>query len=313
MRGEPNTSRSTGVRTFTPDCNTPKPYVIYHSPCPDGFGAAYAAWRYFGDEARYIGLNYSDAAPELRAGADVYMLDFSFSAAIIEELATRHPKVVVVDHHKGSNVELQKVTAPNVEIVFDNDHSGAYLAWKYFHPEASMPVLIPYIEDGDLYTWKLYQSRQINEALRTYPMSFDVWHDLMTGESLGALAREGYGIRRYIESRMLSLCNDARAANIGGHIVPVVNAPYFLASELGNYLVNKYPKAPFAATYRDRGDGRRDWSLRSLDDRLDVNAVAREIGIGGGHRNAAGMSEQWHRQHVNFVPLTRPEKDELWG
>ena len=26
-------------------------YVIYHADCPDGFGAAYAAWKCFGAEA----------------------------------------------------------------------------------------------------------------------------------------------------------------------------------------------------------------------------------------------------------------------
>ena len=27
--------------------------VFYHAHCLDGFGAAYAAWRYFGDQASY--------------------------------------------------------------------------------------------------------------------------------------------------------------------------------------------------------------------------------------------------------------------
>ena len=28
--------------------------VIYHDQCRDGFGAAYAAWKKFGDDASYI-------------------------------------------------------------------------------------------------------------------------------------------------------------------------------------------------------------------------------------------------------------------
>jgi len=28
--------------------------IIYHADCPDGFGAAYAAWKKFGDKASYL-------------------------------------------------------------------------------------------------------------------------------------------------------------------------------------------------------------------------------------------------------------------
>lgn len=48
-----------------------------------------------------------------------------------------------------------------------------------------------------------------------------------------------------------------------------------------------FPDAPFSASYCDRGDGKRSYSLRSLGD-FDVSAVARMFG-GGGHRNAAGF------------------------
>ena len=37
-------------------------------------------------------------------------------------------------------------------------------------------------------------------------------------------------------------------------------------------------------------NGKREWSLRSDDSRLDVSLVAQQYG-GGGHRNAAGFSE----------------------
>ena len=32
--------------------------VIYHAPCPDGFAAAYAAWRKFGDNASYLSAGH---------------------------------------------------------------------------------------------------------------------------------------------------------------------------------------------------------------------------------------------------------------
>jgi hypothetical protein len=38
--------------------------VIYHADCRDGFGAAYAAWKKFGDNASYIPWRDHAVAPE---------------------------------------------------------------------------------------------------------------------------------------------------------------------------------------------------------------------------------------------------------
>ena len=34
--------------------------VIYHGRCRDGFAAAYAAWKKFGDKASYLPFLYTD-------------------------------------------------------------------------------------------------------------------------------------------------------------------------------------------------------------------------------------------------------------
>jgi len=34
--------------------------VLYHANCLDGFGAAYAAWKKFGDTADYIPVQYGE-------------------------------------------------------------------------------------------------------------------------------------------------------------------------------------------------------------------------------------------------------------
>lgn len=44
-----------------PNKNDPSPLVLYHGRnCPDGFGAALAAWLYYGDSAEYLGLDHGD-------------------------------------------------------------------------------------------------------------------------------------------------------------------------------------------------------------------------------------------------------------
>ena len=70
--------------------------------------------------------------------------------------------------------------------------------------------------------------------------------------------------------------------------VPMVNATT-LISEIGHALLIAYPKAPFVVMYQDI-PGKRVFSLRSEDSRMDVSEVAKARG-GGGHRNAAGYSE----------------------
>ena len=41
--------------------NDARPYILYHGRrCADGFGAALAAWLYFGDKAEYRGLDHGE-------------------------------------------------------------------------------------------------------------------------------------------------------------------------------------------------------------------------------------------------------------
>jgi hypothetical protein len=41
--------------------------VIYHANCIDGFTAAWAAWRKFGDDTEYVPASYGDAPPDVAA------------------------------------------------------------------------------------------------------------------------------------------------------------------------------------------------------------------------------------------------------
>jgi len=59
-----------------------KTFVLYHSPCYDGFGAAYAAWRSLGDTAEYIPVSHGNPPPDLPKGSHVYIIDFSYSTLI---------------------------------------------------------------------------------------------------------------------------------------------------------------------------------------------------------------------------------------
>ncbi|MGH9391689.1 MAG: DHHA1 domain-containing protein, partial [Vicinamibacteria bacterium] len=129
---------------------------------------------------------------------------------------------------------------------------------------------------------QLPRSREVFAGLSSYPMDFEVWSAL----EVETLAEEGTILLRYQKELVGLVCSSARMETLAGYRVPVVNAP-LLGSEVGEELLKRFPEAPFVAIYFDRGDGKRQWSLRSRED-FDVSVVAR-LFQNGGHRQAAGF------------------------
>ena len=52
------------------------------------------------------------------------------------------------------------------------NRSGDHMPWDYFHPAEPLPDLIAYIEDKDLWRFRLEPSKGFTAALRSYPMYF---------------------------------------------------------------------------------------------------------------------------------------------
>lgn len=258
-------------------------YILYHSPCHDGFGAAYAAWKKFKNEAIYVPVNYGRDLPELPNATEVYILDFSYPKEVLIPLSEKC-KVVVLDHHKTAEAQLSGLPFAQ----FDMKRSGAGMAWDYFHPTISRPWLINYIEDRDLWKHSLPHTHQINSAIGSYPLDFAVW-DTLTEERV---LSEGIAISRFKEILTDEMVRHHRLVNFLEYKdIPVVNASGSLVSDVGEALRQKYPKAPFVAVYYDMKGGGRKWSLRSSDSSEDVSQVAGRFG-GGGHRNASGFIEK---------------------
>jgi oligoribonuclease NrnB/cAMP/cGMP phosphodiesterase (DHH superfamily) len=257
-------------------------YVIYHSACYDGWGAAWVAQKCMPDAVLLPGL-HGNPIPEVPDGALVYMIDISYPREQMEALAQR-VSLRVLDHHKTAQAALEGF--PNT--VFDMAKSGAMLAWEEFFPGRPAPKLIDYIQDQDLWTWKMPDSEAICSYIRSYPRTVDAWD--FVSESLIRHYTDcvgmGLAIMRSEAQRVEEMCEQTQWYWIDGYYVPVANATTQF-SAVGNALCKKHPKAAFAAYYMDRGDGQRQWGLRSIGD-FDVSAVAKCYG-GGGHKNAAGF------------------------
>jgi hypothetical protein len=271
-----------------------QPFVLYHANCADGFGAAWAAWKQLGDAANYLPVRHGNPPPEIPVGASVYILDFCYARDVIVNLHARSRRLTVIDHHRTAEQELQGLDYA----IFDNDKSGAVLAWEYFNTDLPVPALLRYVMDRDLWLYQLPRSREVFAALCSYPMDFRVWSTL----DVERLADEGAPILRYQQQQVAALCSQARFDNVAGFDVPVVNAPVF-GSEVGEELLKRYRDAPFAVVYFDRSDGIRQWSLRSRED-FDVSQIAKQY-QNGGHRQAAGFETQLNK---DFVPKPKRKK-----
>ncbi|MBC8737338.1 hypothetical protein F6X40_11040 [Paraburkholderia sp. UCT31] len=151
-----------------------KVLVIYHAGrCIDGFTAAWAAWLKFRDCAEYVAANYDDAPPDV-TGREVYILDFSYSAAVLHAMGAVATSLVVLDHHKGAEEAVRSIAGGH----YDAHRSGARLAWDHFHGVgARRPVLIDLVEDEDLYLFKDTRTRAVMARLRAGEHTFERWSD----------------------------------------------------------------------------------------------------------------------------------------
>jgi len=270
-------------------------FVIYHANCPDGFAAAFVASLYFGEDREktgpvsFVPASYGNAVPVMPDGADVFILDFSYSREVLLELS-RRCTVRVLDHHATAQKALEGLAFAT----FDMTKSGAVLTWEYFWPTEPVPPLLLYVQDRDLWQWKLPNSKAINAGLwRGTPREFSCWKDLLYLWDRGVttaqerLIQAGEAIAFSDDLMVRNLCRAPVWLRILCYTVPAVNSAV-LQSEIGHELLQQYPLAPFAAVWWVLEDGRPTFSLRGREGEVDVSAIAKEFG-GGGHKAAAGF------------------------
>ncbi|MDJ0788208.1 MAG: hypothetical protein QNK05_15475 [Myxococcota bacterium] len=280
-------------------------YCIFHAGCPDGFGAAWAVWKAWGEQARYIPRGHDDP---LRAkdfeGGLVAFVDIAPPPRSLARLGESAAHLVVLDHHVTSrdrtlarSDEVRALEEEGHLLHFDLGHSGAVLAWQHFHPDVPTPKLLQYVEDQDLWTWKLPMTREVNAAISATPRTFDDW-DRLAAASVDELAAEGAPIVRSWKIEVERALQGAHPIQVGGHRIEAVNARE-LRSLIGHELATRARHGvPVGAVYRLTGR-RVDVSIYSVDD-YDVGALATKEG-GGGHRSAAGFSvtiEDWLERFV---------------
>lgn len=270
------------------------PLVLYHDNCPDGFTAAWAAWKkMFAVQAEYRGINYSDPVPPDVDGKDVFLVDFSFSLERMHELTSRAASVTVYDHHKTALAD--SLHWKTHRTVFDMDRSGAGITWDELH-DAQRPKLIDYVEDRDLWRWALPESRIVSEYIFSVKRTFENWDKLADEieSNFEKIVDRGMILLENKRVRVATVCRNARMLNFNGVMIPMVNSSWDM-SEIGEYLCQQFPDAPCGGYYFDRKD-KRQWGFRSRGE-FDVSALCKRYG-GGGHKAAAGFESE-----IGWLPL----------
>ncbi|MDA8596876.1 DHHA1 domain-containing protein [Candidatus Pacebacteria bacterium] len=266
--------------------------IIYHGNCRDGFGAAYAAWKKFGDTASYLPVTDRKNPPEGLTEKDIFILDYSYDQPTLEHLAEANKSVKVIDHHISAKSAVEAFP----QNIFDNDHSGAYLAWQYFHPDTAVPELLLQVEDHDLWKFEMPDNREFNTALGLYPMTFTAWDimvkQLQSPEERAGFIVKGKFIAKFEDKLVRNILDYKERVIFEGHEVWAINAERTYRSILGNRLAGfnlQEDKTPIGIVYYRYG-GAVHISLRSHGD-TDVSAIAQKYG-GGGHKNAASFRVQ---------------------
>jgi len=282
----------------------------FHGPgCLDGFSAAWVVREAFGEnDVEFRACEYNQPPPRHEEFRDrkVYIVDFSYNYKTLFEIGMAAEKLIVLDHHSGREKELDTLEGDfhamgqkNVKIIYDQTRSGATLTWRHFFPMTTMPDLLKYVEDYDLHTKRYAETFAINAALASYPYDFAVWDKIfkhnwvMEGPGYGPypLQIEGEAILRKTRADILDvIARTKRWMTIGGHHIPVCNAPYALRNAVCTELYLSH-NVSFAAVYWDTPEGRK-FSLRSSrEGGVNVDELARSYNTGGGgHVHAAGLT-----------------------
>lgn len=267
-------------------------YVLYHGGCNDGMASATVAYYKFGKNATYKAVQYNQPLKldiaTLNKSDEVYVLDFSYPAEILDKINELVGKLIVLDHHKTAAETLKG----KPYAAFDMEKSGAGMTWDYFYTNTPRPTLINLVEDRDLWLFKHEDSVPLNEYIKAAGImsNFSEWLRLLLDEDhilkcidvgRNTLLRfKQIKLTRFLES------NKYVIKRIDDRNVALYNAVDDI-SDTADILYRNLP-IDYVISYFFTTTGDLSLSFRSgASSDVDVSLIAKSYG-GGGHRNASG-------------------------
>lgn len=289
--------------------------VIYHDPCSDGFGSAFIVWYYYKNnyfdklkEIMFVpttflkkdGVLDDDYLAQMK-DKNILMCDFSFPYAQLINLITVSKSFMILDHHKTAEADLKNI--PTDLKIFDMSRSGVGITWDYFYPETPIPKFLAYIQDRDIWTYKLPKTSEFITFFYEQEFNFEQWEKYLLEENVDLAIHTGTAWIEYqkilIDKIIKRTTYVIQEINNKYAIVLYCNSPE-LKSDIGNKVFNKYPIGDFSAIWDyNLYKNQTSYSLRSTNDRFDVSAIAKIFG-GGGHRNASGLMVEGMTGYLPF-------------
>jgi oligoribonuclease NrnB/cAMP/cGMP phosphodiesterase (DHH superfamily) len=278
--------------------------VIYHHPCVDGYSSAFVAFKHIGSKLILMpkGFNSSPTNLELVKNKNVLMVDIVTSD--FQEIKKVAKNLIILDHHKTNQAALKDIPYA----YFDMHKSGVGLAWEYFTYDEKMPLFLECIQDRDLWTWTIADSRifcdGLYELIDINDKTFKLLNSLFNyrlpkfkevydfGEKLNEIKQRKLEMIAKEDRNKYEVTVDEKKYN-----VYIYNQLGNIVSDLGNYAVEKFDCDFVIIWNYNHDDENYRYSLRSKDSKTDVSEICKFFG-GGGHRNAAGMGSVKHPKEL---------------
>lgn len=299
---------------------TPLVLIIQHANCNDGAVAGVVARRHYANqglslvnlEAHYSAEIFRDMANhDLTHVTHLVIVDYSFKLPDFQSLLESLPSlqhVIWLDHHaEDMNRQYQplcKARGVHYEGVYDRDRSGASIAWDYFNPNETRPLIIGLVEDRDLWRNRITKSFAFAKGLTalghdSLERDMVIW-DMLDGDSQEVLlkinslvaggetilnmaktiAAKYHGEGSEVESTLIMVSHRQ------DQMILVVSESREMFSDVANMILDKRPGLAVVMNVLRRG-GLYHLEFRSRKGEFDVADLAKQFG-GGGHQSASG-------------------------
>ena len=134
-------------------------YFGYHQNCPDGKTTEVICKMFAETSGNVVktfpcvGNNISEPIENFKDKI-VAFGDYCPKRDYIEKLAKVAKYIIILDHH-ATNKKIfdTPFEESNIFAIFDMNRSGCGIAWDYFFPNVSRPLIVDYVEMRDLWKW----------------------------------------------------------------------------------------------------------------------------------------------------------------
>jgi hypothetical protein len=292
--------------------------IIHHAGCPDGFGSYWWLRRHLLSRSvmiHVVAASYGDPPPiEQALGRDVWLVDFCYDAASLDQLAEAAVTLTVIDHHQtavhlvdessltryGSLDEFHQLgclgALPRTLAVIDQRRSGIGLISDLVAIQGGPrpPAFVLNIEDRDLWRWEYGDSHDVTAAIASYPYDLDVW-DALAEKRHEDLVQEGRAINRFRDALIQQVAGSTFPFEVGDLTIECASSPYTIGSDVAGLLAER--SSVGVGAYCILHAHHVQVGLRSRKGGPDVAVIA-EIYGGGGHPGASGLKldyELWNQ------------------